>query len=258
MLNFDFNSEKIYKPFNNNLEIDNSLTYIKKILSKDVKFLYLAFLYSILISLLTLAVPISIQLLINSVTFVTLTQPVIILGLVLLILLTFSGILNICQTYLVEIFQRRFFARMSAEISLQFTKSNFSKMKESNQTELVNRFFEVVTVQKLVPHFVTDSALLFLQVLFGLILVAFYHPSLLLFNIFVIISVYFIWAGFYKKSTLSAFNESRRKYDMAGWLEEVARNSDSFKSEVAQKYTRLKVDFLTKEYLKEKKKPFSV
>ena len=256
MLSFDFNLEKVYKPFNNDLQKPKILKYLKLILGKDLKFIYLAILYSILISVFTLAVPISVQLLINSVAFVTLAQPIIILGLVLFILLVFAGILNIFQTYLVEIFQRKFFARMSAEIAMQISKSNHSKIQESNQTELVNRFFDVTTVQKIVPKFVTDTASLILQVIFGLILVAFYHPVLLIFNLFIILTMYLIWNLFYRKSTLSAFMESRRKYDMAGWLEEVARNTDSFKSEVAQKYARLKVDFLTKQYLKERKNHF--
>lgn len=145
---------------------------------------------------------------------------------------------------------------MSAEISLQLTRSDFSKIQESNQTELVNRFFEIASVQKIVPKFVTESALLILQIIFGLILVTFYHPSLLLFNLFIIFCVYIIWSCFYKKSTLTAFDESRRKYDMAGWLEEIARNSDNFKSQTAQKYARLKVDFLTNQYLKERKNHF--
>ncbi|MBL6665164.1 MAG: ABC transporter ATP-binding protein [Rickettsiales bacterium] len=256
MLNFDFNLEKVYKPFNNDLTRPKIFKYLKLILGKDLKFLYLAILYSVLISIFTLALPISVQLLINSVAFVTLTQPIIVLGLVLFVVLVFSGILNIFQTYLVEIFQRKFFARMSAEISMQIYKSDHSRIQESNQTELVNRFFDVTTVQKIVPKFVTETASLILQVVFGLILVAFYHPALLLFNVFVILAMYLIWNLFYRKSTLYAFVESRRKYDMAGWLEEIARNTDSFKSEVAQKYARLKVNFLTQQYLKERKKHF--
>lgn len=256
MLNFDFNSEKVFKPFNNDLSRPKVFKYLKLILGKDINFLYLVILYSTLISILTLAVPISVQLLINSVAFVTLVQPIVILGLILFVLLVFAGILNIFQTYLVEIFQRKFFARMSAEISMQISKSEHSRIQQSNQTELVNRFFDVTTVQKIVPRFATDTSSLILQVIFGLILVSFYHPALLLFNIFVIISMYLIWSLFYKKSTLYSFFESRRKYDMAGWLEEIARNTDSFKSEVAQKYARLKVDFLTKQYLKERENHF--
>lgn len=256
MLNFDFNLEKVYKPFSNELKKPRIVYYLKTILGKDVRFLYLAILYSVIISVFTLSVPISVQLLINSVAYVTLVQPIIILGLILFILLFFSGFLNIFQTYLVEIFQRRFFARMSAEISLRICKSDHAKILESNQTELVNRFLDVATVQKIVPKFVTDTATLVLQVMFGLILVTFYHPALLLFNIFVIGSMYVIWKLYYKKSTLTSFFESRRKYDMAGWLEEIAKNTDSFKSEVAQKYARLKVDHLTKEYIKERKNHF--
>jgi len=252
----EFNLTKIYKPFSNNFEKLEIFKYIKVILAKDVKFLYLAALYSILISVFTLAVPISVQLLINSVAFITMVQPILILGIVLFIFLVFSGLLNIFQTYLVEIFHRRFFARMSAEISLNLIRSDFNAIEQSNQTELVNRFFDVKTVQKIMPRFITETSSLILQIIFGLILVTFYHPALLLFNIFIIAVIYIIWVAFYKQATISAFYESRRKYDMAAWLEELGRNSDSFRSEVAQKYSRLKVNFLTNQYLKERKKHF--
>lgn len=256
MLNFDFNLEKVYKPFGNSFKKLQILHYIRLVLAKDYKFLYLAILYSALISILTLSVPISVQLLINSVSFVTLIQPIIILGILLLVLLIFAGLVNVFQTYLIEIFQRRFFARMSAEICLKICKSRNNDIQKSNQTELVNRFFDVVTVQKIIPKFVTETSSLSLQIIFGLLLVTFYHPALLLFNILIIGSIYFIWTGFYRKSTLNSYLESRRKYDMAGWLEELARNTDSFRSEVAQKYAKRKVDFLTKQYLVDRKNHF--
>ena len=44
---------------------------------------------------------------------------------------------------------------------------------------------------------------------------------------------------------------------MAGWLEDIARNNILFKSEIGQKYAIFKTDFLTEQYLKERKSHFS-
>ena len=55
---------------------------------------------------------------------------------------------------------------------------------------------------------------------------------------------------------MNSFLESRRKYDLVGWIEEIAQNSNNFKSEIAQKYAKSKVDFLTKKYLEERKQHF--
>lgn len=256
MAEFDFDSKKLYKPFSNDLEKVNFLETIKKILSQDINFLYLALIYSIFISILILAVPLSVQLLINSILFTNLLQPIIVIGIILFSLLCLSGALNIFQTYLIEIFQRRFFARMSAEATLQIINSNFKALEKSNQGEFVNRFFDVFNVQKIISRFITESFSLILQITFGFILVAFYHPALLIFNIFVIGSIYLIWKFFYRKATINSFLESRRKYDMVGWIEEVAKNSNNFKSEIAQKYVKSKTNFLTKTYIDERKKHF--
>ena len=256
MAEFDFDDKKLYKPFSNKLDKISFLTLLKNILSKDLGFLYLAIIYSVFISILTLAVPLSVQLLINSILFTNLIQPIIVIGVILFILLCFSGLLNIFQTYLIEIFQRRFFARMSAETTMQIINSEFKALEKSNQGEFVNRFFDVFTIQKIVSRFITDSFSLILQIIFGFILVAFYHPALLFFNIFVIGSIFLIWKFFYRKATMNSFLESRRKYDLVGWIEEIAQNSNNFKSEIAQKYAKSKVDFLTKKYLEERKQHF--
>jgi len=256
MAEFDFEEKKLYKPFSNDLDNLNFLELLKRILSKDLGFLYLALIYSVFISILTLAVPLSVQLLINSILFTNLFQPIAVIGFILFFLLCFSGVLNIFQTYLIEIFQRRFFARMSAEATLQIINSDYKAIEKSNQGEFINRFFDVFTIQKIIARFITDSFSLALQIIFGLILVAFYHPALLIFNLCVIGGIYVIWKSFYRKATIDSFLESRRKYDMAGWLEEIAKNSGNFKSEIAQKYARSKVDFLTRAYLGDRKRHF--
>ena len=82
---------------------------------------------------------------------------------------------------------------MSAETTMQIINSEFKALEKSNQGEFVNRFFDVFTIQKIVSRFITDSFSLILQIIFGFILVAFYHPALLFFNIFVIGSIFLIW-----------------------------------------------------------------
>ena len=184
-------------------------------------------------------------------------QPILILGFLLFLLLSFSAILNVLQFYISEIFQRKFFARMSADITLATIKARHENFEESNQTEFVNRFFDVITIQKSLPKILIKSFTLILQTIAGLILVAFYHPILLVFSLLIIISIILIWKSFCKKGFITKFYSSRRKYDMAGWLEDIARNNSLFKSEIGQKYAIFKTDFLTEQYLEERKSHFS-
>ena len=256
-MQFQISSKKLYKPFSNDLNNPNIKFFIKKILADDKNFFLTAIIYGIAIAILSLATPISVQLLINSVAFTAMLQPIIILGLLLFFLLSFSAILNILQFYVSEFFQRKFFAKMSADITIATVNARHENFEESNQTEFVNRFFDVITIQKTLPKILIKSFTLILQTIAGLLLVAFYHPILLIFSLLIIISIIFIWRGFCNKGFVTKFYSSRRKYDMAGWLEDVARNNVLFKSEVGQKYAIFKTDFLTEQYLKERKEHFS-
>ena len=256
-MQFQISSKKLYKPFSNDLDNPNIKFFIKKILGEDKEFFLTAIVYAVAIAILSLATPISVQLLINSVAFTAMLQPILILGLILFLLLGFSAILNVLQFYISEIFQRKFFARMSADITLATIKARHENFEESNQTEFVNRFFDVITIQKSLPKILIKSFTLVLQTIAGLILVAFYHPILLVFPLLIIISIILIWQSFCKKGFITKFYSSRRKYDMAGWLEDIARNNSLFKSEIGQKYAIFKTDFLTEQYLEERKSHFS-
>lgn len=256
-MQFQISNKKLYKPFSNDLDNPNIKFFIKKILGEDKEFFLTAIVYAVAIAILSLATPISVQLLINSVAFTAMLQPILILGLILFLLLSFSAILNVLQFYISEIFQRKFFARMSADITLATIKARHENFEESNQTEFVNRFFDVITIQKSLPKILIKSFTLVLQTIAGLILVAFYHPILLVFSLLIIISIILIWQSFCKKGFITKFYSSRRKYDMAGWLEDIARNNSLFKSEIGQKYAIFKTDFLTEQYLEERKSHFS-
>ncbi len=256
-MQFQISNKKLYKPFSNDLDNPNIKFFIKKILGEDKEFFLTAIVYAVAIAILSLATPISVQLLISSVAFTAMLQPILILGLILFLLLSFSAVLNVLQFYVSEIFQRKFFARMSADITLSTINARHENFEESNQTEFVNRFFDVITIQKTLPKILIKSFTLILQTIAGLILVAFYHPILLIFSLLIIISIIIIWRSFCKKGFVTKFYSSRRKYDMAGWLEDIARNNILFKSEIGQKYAIFKTDFLTEQYLKERKSHFS-
>ncbi len=254
---FEFSEKKLYKPFSNNLENPQILHFLKRTLASDTAFFWMSIIYSVVISLLGLVVPVSVQSLINSIFYTALLQPVIVLGIIIMLILTLYGIANILQIYVTEIFQRRFFARMSCESALSLLNADYKKLEESNQYEMVNRFFETVSIQKQVPKFLTKTFTVILQSFFGLVLISFYHPIFLVFSLILILGIFSIWQIFYKKAVITAFYESRRKYDLVGWLEDIATNQQIFKSTQGRIYAEQKVDFLTGQYIKERISHFS-
>lgn len=256
MTDYNLSYKKLYKPFSNDLDNPKIWHFLKVVLFEDRNFLTVAFLYSIVISLLGIAVPISVQLLINSVSFTALIQPIIVLGIILFSLLVFSGVLNALQFYATEMFQRRIMAGMAMRVCLQLINGKQKKLEESNNSELVNRFLDVTTVQKAIPKFLTSTLTFVLQTIIGLILVSFYHPFFLVFSLILVACLYFIYSIYFKPACISAFYESRRKYDLLGGFEDLAANISLFKSGTGQGYAKFKINELTKRYLDDRKVHF--
>lgn len=84
------------------------LFFFIEILGPEKHFYVLAIIYGLGISLLSLATPISVQMLINTVANTGLTTPLVVLSLSLFVLLLTAGALNAMRIHLMDIFGRRF------------------------------------------------------------------------------------------------------------------------------------------------------
>ncbi len=127
------------------------------------------------------------QQLVRSVTFGGLYQPILILSLVLLSVMAFVAALVALQTYVAEIVQRRLFARVAAVISHRLPRVPASRWRGENGPELVNRFLEIVTVQKVVSALLTDGVAILLTTVIGMTVMALYHPYLLGYDLILIV-----------------------------------------------------------------------
>lgn len=229
---------------------------LRFILKPEMSFYFISIIYGIGVSILTLAIPISVQSLVNTVNFGVLTQPLIVLSIILLSLLVFSGLLNAFQAYTIELFQRRFYARTSADIANKLVEADAYKLKQQNAMELVNRYFDVMTVQKSVTTLLMGGVSVILQTIVGLLLLAFYHPYFLVFDIVLLFFIWLVWSLFGKRATYTALMESTAKYKVAGWFEELARENAFFKK-LSHKYQALQTsDTLIGEYLTKRKSHF--
>ncbi len=227
------------------------------ILKPDAAFYYVIAIYGIAVSLLTLAVPISVQALIGSVINLSLLQPIVVLTVVLFFLLSVSAVLNALQTYVIEIFERRFFARITKEIVLKNIHAKFAFYEQVNRSEIINRYFEVFNIQKDLSFILISTFALILQTIVGVVVVSFYHPFLLLFNILLIASCYLVWK-IWGKSTISySLQHSHSKYKIIRWIEDLARANSFFKSDKPIKFALTKSEQLTDDYINTRKKFFA-
>jgi len=220
--------------------------------------IWIVMVLALVIGLLTLATPIAVETLVNSVAFGKFLQPVVVLSLMLLTFLTFAGTLRALQTYLVEIIQRRLFARVAADLAYRLPRVQVELLDGHFGRELVNRFFDVVVVQKVAAQLLLDGLLLILGTLIGMAVLAFYHSWLLGFDVPLLAMIALIVLVLGRGAVKSSIKESKTKYRMAAWLEELAGCPTTFRHEGSARFALEQADHLTFEYLTARAQHFRI
>ncbi len=214
--------------------------------------------FAFAIGFLSLATPVAVQTLVNFVAFGGSTQPVVVIGLLLLSLLLFVGAMRAVKTVVVEMVQRRVFVRVVGEMAHRLPHVSIHAYDRGHGPELVNRFFDVFTVQKVGATLMLDTVGVLLQAGVGLLVLAFYHPWLLWFDLVLVAALAFVIWILGIGAIRTAIEESRAKYEVAGSLEEIARNPLAFRIGGAPRLARLRSDELASEYIRCRKKHFAV
>jgi len=190
----------------------------------------LVYAYATLVGLLSLTLPLGVQAITGLVSGGLLLQPVVLLiGFVVLGTLA-TGVLQIFQLRAVERIQQRIFARIALEFAIRVPQISTEAAWATNLPERMNRFFEVVTVQKSLGKLLTGTTTALLQVIFGLLLLTFYHPYFTLFGLGLVGLLWLILRLTGPRGLATSQMESAYKYRTAHWLEEVARSVVSFKA----------------------------
>nr|MCH9655030.1 ABC transporter ATP-binding protein [Planctomycetota bacterium] len=220
--------------------------------------IWIVTIYALVTGLLALATPLAVETLVNTVAFGRLLQPVIILAIMLLAFLSFSAILLGLQTYVVEIIQRRLFARVAADLSYRLPRVVPSAIEGKSGRELVNRFFDVVTAQKAMSALMLDGISLVLTTLIGMTVLAFYHPWLLGFDVVLLALIAFVIFVLGRGAVKTSIKESQAKYKVAAWLEDLIGCPTAFRYRGATEFALDHADHLTYEYLSARKKHFRI
>lgn len=214
--------------------------------------------YAAAAGLLSLAVPVAVQSLVNQVAFTALQQPLVVLSLVVLVALALQGLLAVLQFVTVELIQRRLMMRAALTLADGLAEVRQDALEEHDGPELANRFFDVVTMQKAAATLLLDGIALVLQLALGLLLLALYHPTLLGFAAALVVLLLAVVFGLGRNTVRTAIGESKAKYAVAAWLEEVARHRLLFSSQDGRQFAAGQLHERTRDYLTYRKKHFSV
>jgi len=214
--------------------------------------------YSIIIGSVYLVIPIVVQSLVNSIAFAVLMQPLFILTFFVLLTLGFAGIARVIRTFMVEVMQRRVFVNLSLDLTHKIPKVSIKEFDKNHGPELVNRFFDILTVQKSFSVLLIDGLTILMQSITGMVLLAFYHPFLLAFDLLMLLVIIFILFFLSRGAVITSINESKMKYKVAAWLEEIALNVKSFKDQYSRLFAFRKSDSLIRQYIDYRSRHFRV
>ena len=243
------------------MQREQELTPIKRffnILKEEKNQVYAIYFYAVLNGLITLSLPLGIQAILNFILGGRITTSWIILVIIVAAGVIFGGFLQISQLQIMEKFQQRIFSKSGLSIAYRLPRIKTEILHGKYAPEMVNRFFDTVSLQKGLSKILIDFSAAFLQVVFGLLLLSFYHPTFILFGLglFGILGVIFYFSA--PKGMETAIKESSYKYKTAFWLEEVGRTLNSFKLVGNTSLPILRADKLIQKYIEFRSQHFNV
>jgi ABC-type bacteriocin/lantibiotic exporter with double-glycine peptidase domain len=212
--------------------------------------------YGIAIGVLSLVLPVAAQALVTAVAFGSVLQPLVVLTILFALAAVAAGVLHLLQAWVVEIVQQRVFGRALVDVARRLVSTPHNVGDRLHVPDLINRFFEVPTIQKSLAAILVGGVGLVLQTLLGLTLLAFYHPLLLAFSLLLVALLAFVifWIG--RGAVGSALDESRAKYQAVGWLEHLARIPMAFKSTSGRQLALTRADRFVRRYLDARRRHF--
>ena len=240
---------------------EKALTPLKRLIAfmkpeaGDVKAILV---FSIFIGLLSLTLPLAVEAVVNTIAYSRSPQPLIVLSLIVLIFLGFRAGLQVLVTIVAEYIQRKLFVRTVEDLSYRLTRVPLPVWRKYHGPELVNRFFDIVSVQKITAKLLLDTLMLVLQTVIGLSLLAFYHPYLLGYDIGLLALMTIILYVIGRGAVKTAKEESQLKYETAAWLQEIVRHPSTFKFNGGLGFAINRADELSADYINHRQQHFNI
>lgn len=227
-----------------------------RLLSTERRDIFYILFYAVIIGLFSLILPLGIQSTVELISGGVFFSSVYVLIAVVIVGIIGAGGLQIMQISLVEYLQQRIFTKAALEFTFRIPRIRVESIVNAYPPELVNRFFDIMTIQKGLPKLLIDLSSGAIQILFGLLLLSLYHPFFVFFGLVLVTTLTLIVYLTGPKGLQSSIQESKYKYKVAQWLEELARALNSFKLAGTTDLPIRKTDYNVNNYLKYRKVHF--
>lgn len=220
----------------------------------NINFLYG---YAIFAGLISLATPLGIQAIVSFVMAGRLSSSWAIIVFLVALGVVLTGLTKLAQISILENIQRRLFAYFSFTFSKNLTAKNTVHLTYDAE-DVSQKFYDVITVQKSFAKLLVDMTTGILMILFGLILLMFYHPLFIGFAAFVIVFIITILRLTWKRGIASARYESDYKFKTAHWLVHLSKNDLLYSYTNHNQFQIQKTDEYLSKYLKGRIEHFKV
>lgn len=238
--------------------ITGPVSRLFKLLNAERKDIFYIYFYSVLIALISLSLPVGVQSIMELISGGVFFSSIIVLMGIVIVGVLVAGVLQLMQYSMVEVLERRVFVKAAFEFCFRIPQVRSESILNNYAPELMNRFFDILTIQKGMPKLLIDLTSSVLQICFGLLLISFYHPFFIFFGVGLLgtLALTFYLTG--PKGLSTSLTESKYKYKVAHWLEELARTLYSFKLAGHTDLPLQKMDHYIENYLHYRKNHFKV
>ncbi len=233
----------------------NRILNLLKLEKKEITAVYF---YAILNGLIQLSLPLGVQAIVSFVLGASMRASLIVLIILVVLGVLVTGIMQVNQVKVIEKIQQKIFVRYAFIFANHIPKLDLKKSDNAYLPELVNQFFDVPILQKNLSKILLDIPIASINILFGLILLSFYHPAFILFGLILIILLSLILRYTGHRGLQTSIDESTYKYKVAGWLGETARVIKSIKFAKRNTLHLQKTDEYVTGYLNARNKHFRI
>lgn len=235
-----------------------SLLKLNRILMLERKDFAAACVFALLAGLVQLSLPLGIQSIISFVLAGTISTSIIVLIGMVVFGVFINGLLQVRQLQIIEKVKQKLFVRYSLEYSDRIPKLNIEKLDHEYLPEVVNRYFDSISLQKGIDKLLIELPAVVIQVVLGVLLLSFYHPIFIAFGLILMAIVFTIIRLSSTQGLQTAYKASTYKYAVAAWLQEIARSIKSFKYTKGTSLHMDKTDTLVGDYLSSRTSYFGI
>ena len=238
--------------------LSSALLKLHRLIMTDKRDAGSVYFFAIAGGLISLSLPLGIQTIISFVMAARLSTSIVILIAIVIVGVFLNGLMQVRQIQVIERIRQKIFTRYSLEFSHKIPQISPQEMDDYYLPEVVNRFFDIPALAKSIEKIMLDIPTSVIQILFGLIILSFYHPIFIAFGAFVLVALITIIRITSPRGFETNLNASNYKYETAGWLEEMARGIKTFKYSKGASLHMKKTDKLIGKYLESRTAHFKI